>query len=351
MSIHTRSLRLPCAALLSLSLLVGLAACSKSQEDSTPTAESPSQAPVVTADSVVSEAVLGMGADDLRSAASQSMRAQRLYSPAGDNAMEYYLALREKQPGQASVSSALTDLMPYALMAAEQSILRDEFAEAQRLIALMEKADPNAPALPRLKTSLADAQASLGQRRSAAEAEQARQQEAATQREAEAEARRQQQLQQQQAQQQQAQQAAAAQREADERAAEARAAEARAAEARAAEARAAEARAAEARAAEARAAEARAAQARTPPTRTQLRPISTPAPRYPADALRAGTSGEVLVEITVATDGSVSNARVIRANPPRIFDRETLAAVRRWRFEPVDQPVTTRRSLGFDPNQ
>ncbi|NYZ61839.1 energy transducer TonB, partial [Luteimonas deserti] len=81
----------------------------------------------------------------------------------------------------------------------------------------------------------------------------------------------------------------------------------------------------------------------------QLRPLSTPAPRYPADALRAGSSGEVQVEFTVGVDGSVTSARVVRADPPRIFDREALAAVRRWRFEPVPAPVTTRRTIGFSP--
>ena len=80
-----------------------------------------------------------------------------------------------------------------------------------------------------------------------------------------------------------------------------------------------------------------------------LRAVSTPAPRYPPEALRSGTQGEVLVEITVGTDGSVTNARVVRATPARVFDREALNAVRRWRFEPLDAPVTTRRTIGFNP--
>src|SRR3546814_41892 len=82
---------------------------------------------------------------------------------------------------------------------------------------------------------------------------------------------------------------------------------------------------------------------------SDLRPISTPAPRYPIDALRAGRSGEVQVEFTVAADGSVTSARVVRSNPPRVFDREAVAAVKRWRFEPTGAPVTTRRTIGFTP--
>jgi protein TonB len=80
-----------------------------------------------------------------------------------------------------------------------------------------------------------------------------------------------------------------------------------------------------------------------------LRLVSSPAPRYPPEALRAGTSGEVLVEITVGTDGSVTSARVVRATPPRVFDREALNAVRRWKFEPIDAATTTRRTLAFNP--
>ena len=49
------------------------------------------------------------------------------------------------------------------------------------------------------------------------------------------------------------------------------------------------------------------------------------------------------------TDGSVTNARVLRATPSRVFDREAMNAVKRWRFEPVSAPVTTRRTLVFAP--
>ena len=65
--------------------------------------------------------------------------------------------------------------------------------------------------------------------------------------------------------------------------------------------------------------------------------------------MRAGQSGEVQVEFTVGTDGSVTAARVVRAEPQRVFDREAIKAVRRWRFQPVDAPVTTRRTISFKP--
>ncbi|WP_022970584.1 hypothetical protein, partial [Xanthomonas maliensis] len=141
-------------------LLIGLAACSK-QEDkaaTTPaadgTAAAPAAAPAATPATAVSPQVQSMATEQLREAATKALQENRMYAPAGNNAVEYYLALREKQPQDATVNSALTDLMPYTLIAAEQSISREEFPEAQRLIALIEKVDPKAPALPRLKTGL-----------------------------------------------------------------------------------------------------------------------------------------------------------------------------------------------------
>jgi periplasmic protein TonB len=57
----------------------------------------------------------------------------------------------------------------------------------------------------------------------------------------------------------------------------------------------------------------------------------------------------VEVEFTVGTDGSVTSARVVRSNPRRVFDREALDAVNRWRFQPVVEPITSRRTIEFSP--
>lgn len=307
---------------------------------------------------VVSGKVAAMGVEDLRKAATTALNEQRLYAPAGNNAMEYYVALRDKAPEDAAVASALTDLMPYALIATEQSIGRDDFSEAQRLYGLMEKADPRAPALPRLKQSMTDAQASLAQRAADAEArtvEEAQREAELARERAEQQQRAQQQAAQELAQQQPPAQAAPAPAAAAPAPAPAQpsGAEQQAAERRAAEQRAAEQRQAEQRAAAQREEEQRQAaqQAASQAAPAALRAVSTPAPDYPPAALRAGESGEVIVEFTVNPDGSVSNARVVRANPPRTFDRAALNAVRRWRFQPVASATTTRRTIGFQPGQ
>ena len=315
---------------LSLSLLLAIAACSKDEKAATNAAATPATPAPAVAAPAVSAQVQAMSADQLRAAASKALSENRMYAPGGDNAMEYYLALRDKLPNDAAVTSALTDLMPYTLIAAEQSIAREEFTEAQRLSAIIEKADPKAPALPRLQQSIAAAQQAVAQRAVTDDAK--------SKADEEARLKEQQRLAQ-QAEQQRAAEAAAAQQLAQQQEAARQEAARQEAERQAA---------AQREAAERQAAAARAAVPAAAPAQT-LRAVSTPAPRYPPEALRSGTQGEVLVEITVGTDGSVTNARVVRATPARVFDREALNAVRRWRFEPLDAPVTTRRTIGFNP--
>jgi len=321
-------------------LAVAVSACGKKEEATPAAGTEPAKAtqPVAPPAQAVSAEVAALSADDLRKKATQAYQDSRLYAPAGDNAMEYYLALRDKSPGDPGVSSALTDLLPMTVIATEQSRDRGDFVEAQRLYGLIEKADKDHPSLSRLKSTIASAQD--------AEVKRAEQQKLSAEEEAvRKEQLEKERLQQQQQQQQQAAQQLAAQQQAEQEAATKRAADEKAAAAQ----READQRAAQQRATQAQQAPPKQEEKAATPTASDLRPVSTPAPRYPTEALRAGQSGEVQVEFTVGADGSVTSARVVRSNPPRVFDREAVAAVKRWRFEPVAAPVTTRRTIGFNP--
>ena len=324
-------------AVLWLALFV--AACGKKEEAPVAAPAAEQAAPVVTPATAVSTKVSAMSVDALREAASKAYTENRLYAPAEDNAVEYYLALRDKLPGDAAVSSALVDLLPMTVIAIEQSVNREDFAEAQRLAALLEKADANHPALARLKESITARQTEVATRT---------EQQALT---AEEQAKKQAELEKQRLADQKKQQEDAAKKLASQQSADREAAQKRAADQRAAEQRETEQREAEQRAAQQRAAQQAAASSAASATGSDLRALSTPAPRFPPEALRSGQSGEVQVEFTVGTDGTVTAARVVRANPPRIFDREAVNAVRKWRFQPVASPVTTRRTIGFDPGQ
>lgn len=63
-------------------------------------------------------------------------------------------------------------------------------------------------------------------------------------------------------------------------------------------------------------------------------PIVRIEPSYPRDALMRGQEGWVKVRLTILADGSVGNATVIGAEPPRVFNREAVRAVLRWKFKP-----------------
>lgn len=340
-STPARSSRARLAA--ALCVAVALTACGSQDDTSAPAAAGGEPAAVTQQaaeqaarqQQAADDAIAGLSLDELRTAANAAYQESRLYSPAGQNAMEYYLAVREKEAGDPAASSALIDLLPMTVIATEQSRDRADFAEARRLLGLIERADASHPALERLRASIVTAEEQLARKT---------EQQQLT---AEQEAQRQQQLERDRAQQQQQQQAAAAQQLAQQQAAAEQAARDEAARQDAAREEAARREAAEQETARQAPAPAPAPAAQAP---AQLRPLSTPAPRYPQEALRSGTSGEVQVEFTVGVDGSVTSARVVRADPPRTFDREALTAVRRWRFEPVPAPVTTRRTIGFSPD-
>jgi protein TonB len=89
-----------------------------------------------------------------------------------------------------------------------------------------------------------------------------------------------------------------------------------------------------------------------PPSRAPQAPVRTGgdvqaprkihhvAPEYPAIARSARVSGMVILETTIAEDGSVQDVRVLRSIP--LLDAAAIDAVRQWRFTPTllnGQPV------------
>lgn len=58
-------------------------------------------------------------------------------------------------------------------------------------------------------------------------------------------------------------------------------------------------------------------------------------PDYPRIAREAGIEGWVDLEFVVRADGTVADPRVLNAQPTGTFDAAAVAAVSRWRFEPV----------------
>lgn len=282
--------------------------------------------------------------DALRERARAAMQASRMFAPAGDNALEHYLALRAQLPADASVGAALEDLQPQLVIAIEQAIARGEYPEGRRLLDLLDRTDARAPALPRLRETVASAEAAASARDLAVDADARVEAERA-----EAELRR------------VAQDSAA--RLAAERSTAVASPPPAAVPAPQAVAPAGNTRDIVAETPTrtlatlpARPVEApRPPPAPTPPVAASPSPSSSPrllrdvAPRYPEGALRQRQSGQVQVAFTITAQGGVESPRVISSDLPTAFDRAALAAAARWKFEASGSSQPGSRTVRFDP--
>jgi protein TonB len=330
------TIRKPSAALAAaLAIALGLSACSPATEDPAPaaapaaTAAAPAAVDEAAQAAEVAQATASALANlteaELREKGNTALREQRLYAPASDNAMEYYLALRQKSAKpDVSAESALIDLMPYALIASEQAINESDFAEAERLLELMARTDPEAPSLNRIRDAIASGRTAAADRvrLDAERAERER--------------------------------LAAEQRARDEAAAAATAAATPAPAAveptpAPVEPAPAPAEPTPAPVAAAPVTPPPAAAPAPAPARTGGAPraISTPQPAYPREAARTRASGSVTVQYTIGPDGRVTNVQVLRARPRGIFERSVTQTVSSWRFEATGETSTQERTFDF----
>jgi protein TonB len=75
-------------------------------------------------------------------------------------------------------------------------------------------------------------------------------------------------------------------------------------------------------------------------------PVVVIRPMYPREAAIGGIEGWVKVEFTITEVGTVTDPRVIEAEPARIFNREAIRAILKWKFKPrvVDGIAVERRA-------
>ena len=272
------------------------------------------------------KAMAALSRDELTKLASKAFREQRLYAPAGNNALEYYLALRKKQDApDPMVESALMDLAPYTVIAAEQAITRLEFDEAARLRDLISTIDPDAPSLPRLSRDISNG---LKDAQALSTAEIRQQQQALL----------------------------AVEQAVIKPTPEVSKPEITEAAAKPATTVAAiksdppPAVTSIVQANVTTPSSLAIVTATTPPVpakKSELVAVRTPEPGYPSDALNRGLSGEVEIEFIVERNGEVSDVRVVNSSQ-RAFDRNVVMTVKRWKFAPLDTSRTVRRSFNFN---
>jgi len=71
-------------------------------------------------------------------------------------------------------------------------------------------------------------------------------------------------------------------------------------------------------------------------------------PTYPELAKRMRIGGTVRVEVTIATDGTVTDAKTISGN--KMLAPAAEEAIKKWKFAPGDGPSTENIAIDFEMN-
>lgn len=317
-TLHSKKLNLVSVAVM-LALCITLVACSdktNTQQVAETAATKQVQKPQTSIDRLIQ-----YPEKDLRDNARKATKEQRWYKPSGNNALEYYLALKVKlKAPDESVELALADILPYAIIGMDQAISKFDDREALRLESLIRMADPNAPALARVKTDLEKMKARQAQ---AIEAELATEQ-AKTEQEAKDLAA-----------------AAKAKQDAAKQTTDDVAVVAPT--------------------------PTPVVQAPPPPVvkapepqpvvkapepqpvvKAEVVPLNNPEPAYPREALASKVKGEVVAEISINGAGDVTNVRIVSASPRNVFDRSVITTVRKWKYRGNGDATTVRRTFVFN---
>ena len=57
-------------------------------------------------------------------------------------------------------------------------------------------------------------------------------------------------------------------------------------------------------------------------------------PRYPISAAQNGKEGYVILGFDITEMGTVTNVKVLEANPKRIFNKSAIQAIKNWKYKP-----------------
>lgn len=75
-------------------------------------------------------------------------------------------------------------------------------------------------------------------------------------------------------------------------------------------------------------------------------PLVRIAPDYPAEAVRQGLEGRVILEFTITAEGTTKDISVVESSSP-LFEQPAIAALDRWRYMPqtVDGEAVERTGI------
>jgi len=274
--------------------------------------------------------------DELLEKAREAMRERRYTEPSGDNALLYYRSAAYADPASGEASDGLTRVGAVLAKRFQEAMTAAKYEDAAVALAQFKSARPDDARLTQFQTDLGKARA---------EALRAQQEEARQKRLAAEQAAR--------------DAAVAEQRKArDARAAAAAEAERQAQLARQKEAEDKLKAEQVAKAAQeaARSSAPQAASSANATLQSSLKRKRYVAPEYPREQLEKNIGGVVTVAFTVTVKGETQNVRIESATPAKLFDEAALAAVKRWRYEPlvidgVATEVPMRMAIRFAPPQ
>ncbi|MDE1224782.1 energy transducer TonB [Vibrio aestuarianus] len=66
----------------------------------------------------------------------------------------------------------------------------------------------------------------------------------------------------------------------------------------------------------------------------QAMPLYRVEPVYPAKALKRGVEGFVTLSFSIDEMGKVTDIKIVEAKPVRMFEREAIQAVKKWKYQP-----------------
>ncbi|UPS11584.1 energy transducer TonB [Vibrio alginolyticus] len=66
----------------------------------------------------------------------------------------------------------------------------------------------------------------------------------------------------------------------------------------------------------------------------QALPLYRVDPRYPSKALKRRVEGYVIMRFTIDATGRPKDIKVIEAEPERMFEREAIRALKKWKYQP-----------------
>lgn len=67
----------------------------------------------------------------------------------------------------------------------------------------------------------------------------------------------------------------------------------------------------------------------------QVMPLHREDPNYPRKALQRGIEGYVVVSFDIGLAGKPENINIEESNPSRVFNREALNAIKKWKYQPM----------------